>query len=92
MEKEQTEIKGMGKKKLKMLPLALFIMFAAISMADKLWLQNEYVRQAAWACLCGCINADFFLSKGKAAKAITLVLSIACDAILIWDIYQIITA
>lgn len=92
MEKEQTEIKGTGKKKLKMLPLALFIMFAAISMADKLWLQNENVRLAAWACLCGCINAEFFLSENKTAKAITLVLSIACDAILIWDIYQIITA
>ena len=92
MDKEQTEIKGMGKKKLKMLPLALFIMFAAISMADKLWLHNEYVRLAAWACLCGCINAEFFLSENKTAKAITLVLSIACDAILIWDIYQIITA
>lgn len=42
----------MEKKKLKTLPLALFIMFAAISMADKLWLQNEYVRLAAWTCLC----------------------------------------
>ena len=63
-----------------------------ICIDTKLWLQNEYVRLAAWTCLCGCINADFFLSENKTAKAITLVLSIACDAILIWDIYQIITA
>ena len=82
----------MEKKKLKTLPLALFIMFAATSMADKLWLQNEYVRMRAWRGLCGCINADFFLSENKTARAITLVLSIACDAILIWDIYQIIRA
>ena len=80
----------MNKKKLKKLTWVFLALFAAITLPNKLWFDNEYLRLAGFGMLCLYIMVEFLCAEGKAAKTISFIFLIICGALLVWDIFRII--